>query len=139
MTNLETYLRVAGFLHFGLLVASASTPHALDWKQNLAPLHPFLRKLFWVYGVFIVLVIIAFGTITLGNSNEMAAGTLLARWLCGFIGVFWLARLFVQLFIFDARPFLTNWFYRIGYHSLTFVFLYFTAVYGFAALHKGAP
>jgi hypothetical protein len=139
MTPLETSLRFAGVLHFGLLLASASTPHALDWRRNLASLHPFLRKLFSVYGAFIVLVIVAFGTLTLGHSGEMAGGSSLARWLCGFIAVFWLSRLFVQLFIFDARPFLTNWYYKIGYHSLTFVFTYFTVVYGLAALRGRAP
>jgi hypothetical protein len=136
MPNFETLLKIAGVLHFGLLLASASTPHALDWRRNLAGLHPFLRRLFWVYGVFIVLVIISFGVMTLRYSGEFAAGVPLARGLCAFIGIFWLARLLVQLFVFDARPFLTNWFYKIGYHSLTFVFLYFTAIYAFAAFRK---
>lgn len=139
MNHLETFLRIGGCLHFGILIASASTPRALDWRKNLAPLHPFLRKLFWVYGAFIVLVIISFGTITLLYSRELAAGTPLARALCAFIGIFWFARLLVQFFVFDARQFLTNWFYKIGYHSLTFVFLYFTIVYALAALGKVAP
>ena len=138
MFTLETFLRIAGFLHFGLLVASASTPRALDWHRNLAPLHPFLRKLFWVYGSCIVLVIISFGTITLLHSGDMAAGIPLARALCAFIAAFWLARLAVQFFVFDARPFLTNWFYKIGYHSLTFLFLYFAIVYALAAFRKAA-
>jgi hypothetical protein len=139
MSHLETLLRIGGCLHFGILLASASTPRALDWRKNLAPLHPFLRRLFWVYGAFIVLVIISFGTITLLHSHELAAGTPLARALCAFIAIFWFARLMVQFFVFDARPFLTNWFYKIGYHSLTFVFLYFTIVYALAALGKVAP
>jgi hypothetical protein len=134
MNHLEIFLRIAGCLHFAVLVASALTPGALDWRGNLATLHPFLRRLFWVYGAFIVLVIIAFGTLTLWHSHALVEGTPLARSVCLFIGVFWLARLFVQLFVFDARPFLTNWFYKIGYHSLTVVFIYFVTVYGMAAL-----
>lgn len=134
MNNLETFLRIGGLLHFGVLIASASTPKALDWRGALAPLHPFLRKLFWVYGAFIVLVIISFGTLTLLFTGEMSAGTPLGRGLCLFIGIFWLARLGVQLFVFDARPFLTNWFYKYGYHGLTLVFIYFAIVYGMTAL-----
>jgi hypothetical protein len=80
-------------------------------------------------------VIIAFGTITLRHTGDMVAGTPLARSFCLFIAVFWLARLFVQLFVFDARPFLTNWFYKFGYHGLTLVFSYFVAVYGSAAFY----
>ena len=134
MNSLPILLRVAGLLHFALLTASALTPRALDWRANLAMVHPFLRRLFWVYGSFIVLVIGAFGTLTLCHSGEMAAGTPLGRSLCVFIGSFWLARLMVQLFVFDARPFLTNVFYKIAYHGLTLLFIYFAAVYGFAAL-----
>jgi hypothetical protein len=134
MNSLPIFLRIAGLLHFALLTASALTPRALDWRANLASLHPFLRRLFWVYGSFIVLVIVAFGTLTLCHSAEMAAGTPLGRSLCAFIATFWLARLVVQLFVFDARPFLTTAFYKIGYYGLTVLFTYFAAVYGIAAL-----
>ena len=130
--NLQTYLKIAGCLHFTVLIASALTPGALDLRKNLATLHPFLRSLFWVYGAFIVLVIISFGTLTLWHSHELAAGTPLGRGLCLFIGIFWFARLMVQFFVFDPRPFLTNWFYKLGYNGLTLVFIYFVAVYGVA-------
>ena len=109
-------------------------PKALDWRKNLALLHPFLRNLFWVYGTFIIIVIIGFGTLTLRYTGELAAGTPLARGLALFICAFWLARLLVQIFVFDARPFLTNWFYRLGYNGLTLAFIYFVTVYGMAAL-----
>jgi hypothetical protein len=134
MPNLEIFLRLAGVLHFGILVASALTPHALEWRKSLAPLHPFLRRMFWVYGAFIVLVIVNFGLLTLAQTDAMVAGLPIARALCGFIALFWLARLGVQLFVFDARPFLTNWFYKLAYHGLTVVFIYFVIIYGWAAL-----
>ena len=137
MSKLELLLRLAGMLHFAILLASALTPHALDWRKSLASLHPFLRRLFWVYGAFIVLVIVNFGVLTLVHADAMAAGLPVARALCSFIAVFWLARLGVQLFVFDARPFLTNWFYKLGYHGLTVVFIYFVFVYGWAALTSG--
>jgi hypothetical protein len=134
MNSLETFLKIAGILHFAVLSASALTPKALDWRGALAPLHPFLRKMFWVYGAFIVLVIISFGTLTLVFTPEMSGGTPLGRGLCLFISIFWLVRLGVQIFVFDARPFLTNWIYKYGYHGLTFVFIYFALIYGISAL-----
>lgn len=133
MTELEILLRLAGMLHLAILLASFLTPRALDWRKNLALLHPFLRRLFWVYGAFIVLVIVNFSILTLAHADAMAAGIPTARALCGFIAVFWLARLAVQLFVFEPRPFLSNWFYKIGYHGLTAVFSYFVLVYGWAA------
>jgi hypothetical protein len=130
--KLQTYLAAAALLHFAVLSASASVPKGLNWRVNLAPLHPFLRRLFWIYGVFIVIVIVSFGILTLIHRDAMATGEPVARSLCAFIAFFWTARLFVQLFVFDARPFLTNWFYKTGYRALTAVFVYFVAVYSYA-------
>jgi hypothetical protein len=79
------------------------------------------------------MTLIAFGAISLFNAPHLASGHRLARWLCGFIAVFWGSRLLVQFFLFDARPQLTNTALTIGYHTLTVVFIYLTAVYGYAA------
>ena len=72
---LELALYAGGAMHFGILIASALTPFALDWKTLLSPLPKLLRQMFWVYGGFIVLVIISFGTLTLLHAPAMAAGS----------------------------------------------------------------
>lgn len=133
------WLFAGGFLHFVILLASALTPRVLDWRTNLAALPPFLRRLFWVYGCFIVLVIISFGVLTLGHADELASGAPLARSLCAMIAIFWLARLGVQFFVFDARPFLTTTFLRLGYHGLTLLFMALVIIYGCAALNLELP
>ena len=132
---MKSLLLLGGLLHFVILIGSALTPRILDWRTNLAALHPFLRRLFWVYGVFIVLVIISFGTLTLTSADELALATPLARSVCAMIAIFWLARLSVQFFVFDARPFLTTAFRRVGYHGLTFLFSALVFIYGCTALN----
>ena len=131
---MKLLLQLAAAVQLLILIASALTPRVLDWRKNLAVLHPFLRKLFWVYGVFIVMVIIAFATLTFRHADAMAMREPVARSLCLFIAIFWGARLFGQFAIFDARPFLTNWIYKTGYHALTMIFAFLTFVYGRAAL-----
>ncbi len=131
LLTLENLLLLAGLGHFAILSASALVPRVLDWKTALKPLPPFLRTLFWVYGVFIVLTIIGLGTLTLLNAAAMAAGDPVARSLAAFIAVFWGARLLVQLFVFDARPFLTNAWLKLGYHALTLGFVALVSVYAF--------
>jgi hypothetical protein len=133
--NLETWLRVAGTAHFGVLVASALTPKVLDWRTSLAGLHPFLRRLFWVYGAFIFLVILCFGLLACTQASALAAGSPLARGICAFVAVFWLARLLVQIFVFDARPFLSNRWLKVGYHFLTLGFIGLVSVFGWAAFN----
>lgn len=132
---MKTWLLAAGLLHFAVLVASALTPRVLDWRTNLAMLPPFLRRLFWVYGAFIVLVIISFGVLTLLNADELASGAALSRSVCAMIALFWLTRLGVQFFVFDARPFLTTAFLRLGYHGLTLLFTALVFIYGCVALN----
>lgn len=129
----ETLLQFGGLLHFAILSASALVPRVLDWKANLSALHPFLRQLFWVYGAFVVLMIVGFGSITLRYSAELASGSPLARGLCFFIAAFWLLRLAVQIFVFDCRAFLTNAWLVLGYHCLTIAFVVLAGIYGWAA------
>jgi hypothetical protein len=55
--------------------------------------------------------------------------------VCAMIALFWLARLGVQFFVFDARPFLTSAFLRLGYHVPTLLFTALVFIYGCAALN----
>ena len=133
--TLHHLILLGGIGHFGILAASIQVPLIFDWKRELAPLHPFVRQLFWVYGVFIAMTIASFGVITLVNGEALALGTTLARSIAAFIAVFWAARLAVQCFVFDARPFLTSTWRWLGYHTLTGAFIFFTALYGYLAIH----
>ena len=130
--NLPSLIFFSGILHFGTLLASAAVPQALDWKAELRKLDGLSRQLVWVHGLFIVLTIIGFGLLTICYAADLAAGTPLARAICGFIAFFWSARLFVQFFVFDAKPFLNGTLLKIGYHALTLVFVYQAVVLGWA-------
>jgi hypothetical protein len=132
---MKSLLLAGGVLHFVILIASALAPRVLDWRANLAALHPFLRRLFWVYGSFIFLVIVSFGALTLFHASELASGASFPRAVCAIIAIFWLARLAVQFFVFDAKPFLATTFLRIGYHGLTLLFTALVFIYGSAALN----
>jgi hypothetical protein len=136
--NLPTLLLLGGVCHFGILFASALVPRVLAWREELRKLHPLSRHLVWTHGVFIVLVIVAFGVISVVSASELASGSRLARMVCGFIAAFWLARLAIQLFLFDASPFLTTPWLKLGYHGLTVVFAYLGLVYAWAAVLPSA-
>ena len=130
---LELFIQIGALLHVGLLAAAALTPRVLDWRSQLAELTPLLRQLVWVYGGFITLMIIGFGTLSAFCADSLADGSPLARALCTFLTVFWFARLGVQLFLFDVGPFLDNTLKRLGYHTLTVTFAYLVTIYALAA------
>jgi len=131
--NTELLIIAGGILHLGILIASSQVPRVLDWKGHLAPLPAFLRTLFWVYGAFIVLTIFGFGALSLLFTGELAGGSGLARGFCGFVCLFWTARLAVQLFIFDGKELVKTRWQKGGYHMLTGVFVLLPLIYGYVA------
>ena len=131
--DLERLIFIGGILHFGILLASAMVPRVLDWRASLGKLDGLSRQLVWVHGAFIVLVIVGFGLLSVCFAGDLASGTPLARGVCLFVAIFWAARLVVQFFVFDAKPYLKSSFLKAGYHGLTIVFLYHAVVYSVAA------
>ncbi|HXB61095.1 MAG TPA: hypothetical protein VNU95_16100 [Candidatus Acidoferrales bacterium] len=135
--NLTLLLELAGVMHLGLMCAGALMPRAVNLRANLAVLPPFIRRLYWVYYAFIGLCLVSFGLLTVTFAGTLAAGSALARAICAFLAVFWTIRLFAATFIFDVRPYLTNNFWRLGYHATNIVFAYLPVVYAWAALRGG--
>jgi hypothetical protein len=135
MNTLAILILIAGVLHFGVLIASALVPQVLDWRGDLARVSPMTRHLVWTHGVFIVIVIIGFGVLSILNAAALASGESLARSMCAFVALFWGARLSLQYTWLNASPYLTTPVLKGGYHALTLVFAYFTGVFGYAALH----
>src|SRR5881296_1618491 len=133
MIDLETLIKLAGAIQLAIVFTMLWVPRVLDWRGLLAPLHPFMRRLLWVYAAFITFVNLGFGMLSLRHAGELAT-TPLGRGVCGFIAIYWLARLLVQFFVFDIRPFLLHRFFRLGYHGLTAGFVYLASVYGFVAV-----
>ena len=130
---LTTAITLAGVAQLGVLFASALVPFQLDWKTELRSLPRLHRQMYWVYGGYVVLAILAFGFISVLNAHEMASGGRLARGFCGYIAVFWGIRLVLQG-VFDVKPHLMVWWLKLGYHLLTTLFVSFTLIYGYAAL-----
>jgi len=127
-------IQLGAILHFGILIASALVPGTMKWRDELQKLPALLRHLIWVHGAFIVLTIIGFGALSLGYAKALADGSAFSRAVAGFIAIFWLARLALQVFVLDAKPYLTRAALVVGYHGLTAVFTTLVLVYGYAAL-----
>jgi hypothetical protein len=136
-STLTTLLQIAGLLHILLLCAGASMPKAVQLRTHLGVLPPFIRRLFLVYFSFIGLVLAGFGALTFFFAHQIAAGEPLARGLCVLLIAFWGLRVIAMAFILDVRPYLTNWFYRLGYHTINLIFIYLLAVYVFAVWKGG--
>ncbi len=124
---------IAGVGQLGVLIASALVPFRLNWRNELRGLSRLHRQMYWVYGGYVVLSILAFATLSIFNSRELASGSGLARGFCAYVAVFWGIRVALQA-VFDVKEHLTAWWLRAGYFALTLMFAGFTIVYAWAAL-----
>ena len=117
MAMLEGLLIVAGVFHLGLVCVGFSAAKVLNWKHELRNLQTLSRQLIWVHGGYIVATIIAFGLVSILLTSQLTDGTALSRFVCGFIALFWSARLIIALFFFDARHHTKSTFLKVGYYG----------------------
>jgi hypothetical protein len=129
LTNL---IFAAGIVELCIPAASALVPLRLDWRGQFGTLSPLHRQLYWVYGGYTLLSIVAIGGIAMFNNAELAGGGMLARSFCLYGCAFWGIRLALQG-VLDVRQHLTRWWLRLGYHCLTVAFAYLTLVFAWAA------
>jgi hypothetical protein len=118
----DLILWLAGLGHFVILTASFQVPSRLRWKEDLARLMPFNRKMLWVQSSFTVLTIIAFGTLTLALHAELLRGDRAALGLACFIGSYWTARILVDAFYFSHEDWPKGRQFVIGHILLTSLF-----------------
>ncbi|HVF84371.1 MAG TPA: membrane bound O-acyl transferase family-domain-containing protein, partial [Abditibacteriaceae bacterium] len=122
-------LWMAALGHFCILGASFQVPSRLRWKEDLAKLTPFNRKIMWTYGGVIVMLIVSFGTMTLALHHEMLRGDRAALMLAGLIGLFWLVRILVDFFYFNHSDWPQGAEFVVGHVFLTGLFIALTSVY----------
>jgi RsiW-degrading membrane proteinase PrsW (M82 family) len=122
-------LWLAGAGHFVILLASFQVPLRLRWKQDLAQLMPFNRKLLWVQGSFTVLTIMAFGALTFILHTELLRGDRAALGLACFVAIYWSARILVDAFYFSSKDWPKGKQFVIGHFLLTGLFVALASSY----------
>jgi len=130
---LPKLILLAGAGQLCVLIASTLVPLRLNWAEEFKTLSRLHRQMYWVYGGYVVLSIVAFGVISLVNAQALADGSRLARSVCAYIAVFWGIRLSLQA-VLDVKEQFTAWWLSAGYFTLTILFLCFTIVFGAAAI-----
>jgi len=126
---LNTALWLAGIGHFLILIASFQVPGKLGWKEDLAKVRPFNRKMLWVQSSFTVLTIIAFGTLTLHLHNELLSGDRAAIALAAFIAIYWTARIGVDVLYFSHQDWPKGREFVIGHVLLTLLFIFLASTF----------
>ncbi len=93
----------AGVVHLGIVAANVPLPGRLRVRERLAGVPRFVRQIFYVHWVYIVIVVGAFAALCFGFAAELAGASRLGRFLSGFIAGFWLLRIVLQVFYYDRE------------------------------------
>ena len=131
---LELLLRVAGALQIVLAALHLTFPKRFRWEAELARLSLLNRQMFLVHTMFLCLVLVLFGSLSLFSPRELLEPTRLARLVLGGIATFWALRLVVQWFVYDRSLWRGDRFRTLVHVGFTVLWAYLTAVYAAALL-----
>jgi hypothetical protein len=127
-------IQLAGLAHLISLSAIIYAPIHLGWHEALGRVSKLLRQMGQVYHYYTTGTIVAMGLVSLLCAPDLTSRTPLARAVCGYIALFWIVRLGVQIY-YDFRPHVEErlWL-KLGYHALSALFVAFGLLYGWLAV-----
>ncbi len=120
----------AGAAQLILVVASLAIPRVLKWKADLAKLRPLTRQVFWTYAAYIWVTNLSFGLVSTLKPQLLLDRSLLSGLVCGFIAVYWAARVVIQFVYFDRSEAPKGGFFVMAETALVTLFVGLTIVYG---------
>jgi len=101
--DMVLWLWVAGAIQTGIVLANAVLPARLNVQEGMASVPRFLRQVFVVHWIYIVVTVSLFSVLCLFFARDLATGGGLGRFLCVAMAAFWGLRLPLQLFYYDAQ------------------------------------
>lgn len=125
---MELHLKIIGILLIGIAVIHASFPTRFNWKQELIPLSIINRQLVYVHSFFIALMVLLVGLLCLTSPVELVHSVLGKRVSLG-LGIFWGARLFVQLFVYSSTIWKGRRFETTMHIIFSFIWAYLSVVF----------
>ena len=132
---MRTLLILVGVGQIGLAVASLFLPRILRWDEETARLGPLTRRIFWVYGAYILGTNLCLGTLSVLAPHLLLERTPLARLVAAYAGTYWGARLVIQFVWFrGAAP--KGAFYALADWIVTLLFAAWAATYLAIALDR---
>lgn len=135
--NPEVHLRIAGAMQIALALMHLDFGRRFHWREELARLSLLNRQIFHVHTLFVCLVLVLFGSLSLFAPDALLEPTSLARLVLGGIAGFWAVRLYCQWFVYDRALWRAQPFRTVMHIVFTFVWTYFIAVYAGALWSLG--
>lgn len=134
MNTMVGAIRIAGCIQLAIIAANVPLPGKLRVRQHLASSPLFIRQIFYVHWIYIVLVLGLFSALCLVFPAEFAGGSPLGVFLSAFLAGFWLLRVILQWTYYDPEVRRANRFLDTLY---SFALLGLVAIFSGTALVGG--
>lgn len=102
-TLMKEMIWAAGAVHVGIMLANIPLPGRLRVQERLAGVPAYVRQIFYVHWVYIVIVLGMFAALCFRFAPELAGASALGRFLSGFMAAFWLLRIVLQILYYDKE------------------------------------
>jgi hypothetical protein len=130
--TLAVHLKIAGVSLVLLAFAHLFFPRRFGWAEELARLSLLNRQMFQVHCFFIGLILLMFGLLSLVFTGTLLERSALGRVVLGGLVLFWLVRLFVQLWVYDPSLWRGHRFNTRVRRLLLGLWGYYVVVFGWA-------
>ena len=94
---------MAGAIQAAIVLVNGVLPGRLRVRENVKDVPTFIRQIFYVHWIYIVLTVGVFSALCFGFARDLAGASALGRFLSGFMGAFWLLRIALQCFYYDSE------------------------------------
>lgn len=131
--NLELQIRIAGALQIALAIVHLTFPKRFNWGEELARLSLLNRQMFNVHTIFVCVVLVMMGSLSLFYADALLQPSPLSRPVLICFAIFWALRLVFQWFVYDWSLWRGNTFNTVVHFVFTAFWIYLTAVYSIAA------
>ena len=125
---MELNLKIVSILLIILALIHAIFPKYFKWKSELHSLSTINRQLMYVHSFFIAFVVLLMGLLCLTSANELIETTL-GRRICLGIGIFWIARLLIQFFVYSSKTWKGKRFETTVHVVFSMMWVYFSVVF----------
>ncbi|WP_370003589.1 hypothetical protein, partial [Winogradskyella sp.] len=122
------HLQIIGSILILLSLIHVIFPKYFNWNKELKQLSLMNRQMMTVHTFFIAFILLLMGLLCLTSSTELIETSLGKKITLGF-ALFWIARLFSQLFVYSSKLWKGKKFETSVHIIFTIIWIYFSCIF----------
>lgn len=126
------HLQIIGILLILLALIHVVFPKYFNWKEDLKPLRLINRQMMTTHTFFIALVVLLMGLLCITSSEELIE-TILGKKISFGLALFWMIRLFFQLFVYESKLWKGKNFETTIHIIFSLLWIYLTTIFSIIA------